>query len=115
MEIKIKFAQTKKEKPNPDTLAFGTVVTDHMFQMDYTVEMGWHNAQIVPYEPITLDPATIVFHYGQMVFEGMKAYLARDGSVCLFRPEKNMERLNLSNDRLCIPRVDEEFLLEALM
>lgn len=115
MEIKIKFAQTKKEKPNPDTLAFGTVFTDHMFQMDYTVDMGWHNAQIVPYEPITLDPATIVFHYGQMVFEGMKAYLARDGSVCLFRPEKNMERLNLSNDRLCIPRVDEEFLLEALM
>lgn len=115
MEIKIKFAQTKKEKPNPDTFAFGTVFTDHMFQMDYTVDMGWHNAQIVPYEPITLDPATIVFHYGQMVFEGMKAYLARDGSVCLFRPEKNMERLNLSNDRLCIPRVDEEFLLEALM
>lgn len=85
-----------------------------MFMMDYTVENGWHNAQILPYQPITLDPASVIFHYGQAVFEGMKAYLTAEDKVLLFRPEKNMERLNRSNERLCIPDIDEEFALDAL-
>lgn len=112
--IKIEYAKTKKEKPSPDELQFGTVFTDHMFMMDYSEEDGWFNPRIVPYQPITLDPATIVLHYGQMVFEGLKAYIGADGAVKLFRPEKNMERLNHSNDRLCIPKIDEEFALEAI-
>ncbi|WP_437832030.1 branched-chain amino acid aminotransferase [Niallia taxi] len=112
--ITVTLATEKKPKPDPSKLEFGKVFTDHMFIMDYTVENGWHNAQILPYQPITLDPASVIFHYGQAVFEGMKAYLTAEDKVLLFRPEKNMERLNKSNDRLCIPEIDEEFALDAL-
>lgn len=112
--IRIEYAKTKKNKPTTENLAFGTVFTDHMFLMDYTVEKGWFNPRIVPYQPITLDPAAVVFHYGQMVFEGLKAYYGQNGSIRLFRPEQNMHRLNQSNDRLCIPQIDEAFLLQAL-
>ncbi|MEI2465421.1 branched-chain amino acid aminotransferase [Niallia taxi] len=112
--ITVTLATEKKPKPDPSKLEFGKVFTDHMFMMDYTVENGWHNAQILPYQPITLDPASVIFHYGQAVFEGMKAYLTAEDKVLLFRPEKNMERLNRSNERLCIPDIDEEFALEAL-
>lgn len=104
----------KKEKPDAEQLAFGKVFTDHMFIADYTVDKGWHNPRIVPYESITLDPAAIIFHYGQTVFEGLKAYYGQDGSVRLFRPELNMERLNHSCDRLSMPQVDEQFLLEGI-
>ncbi|TRZ38277.1 branched-chain amino acid aminotransferase [Niallia circulans] len=112
--ITVTLATEKKPKPDPSKLEFGKVFTDHMFMMDYTVENGWHNAEILPYQPITLDPASVIFHYGQAVFEGMKAYLTAEDKVLLFRPEKNMERLNKSNERLCIPDIDEEFALEAL-
>jgi len=112
--ITVTLAAEKKPKPDPSKLEFGKVFTDHMFIMDYTVEDGWHNAQILPYQPITLDPASVIFHYGQAVFEGMKAYLTKEDKVLLFRPEKNMERLNKSNERLCIPEIDEDFALDAL-
>jgi len=112
--ITVTLAAEKKPKPDPSKLEFGKVFTDHMFMMDYTVENGWHNAQILPYQPITLDPASVIFHYGQAVFEGMKAYLTKEEKVLLFRPEKNMERLNKSNERLCIPEIDEDFALDAL-
>lgn len=112
--IRVEYTENKKEKPKADNLKFGEVFTDHMFVMDYSEGRGWFNPQIVPYQPLTLDPATVVFHYGQMVFEGLKAYMGKDNSIRLFRPEKNMERLNLSNDRLCIPKIDEEFSLDAL-
>src|SRR5690625_3731254 len=85
-----------------------------MFIMDYSEEKGWFDPRIVPYQPITLDPAAVVFHYGQMVFEGLKAYYGQNSSIRLFRPEQNMQRLNQSNDRLCIPQIDEAFLLQAL-
>lgn len=114
MDISVQLTEHKKEKPKADALEFGTTFTDHMFVMDYSSEKGWYDPRIIPYQPLTLDPATIVFHYGQMVFEGLKAYLGEDGSIRLFRPEKNMERLNHSNERLCIPKIDEEFALEAL-
>ena len=103
-----------KTKPAFDQLSFGTVFTDHMFTMDYTQEQGWHDPKIVPYEPILLDPAAMVFHYGQTVFEGLKAYVTEDDEVLLFRPEENMKRLNRSNDRLCIPAFDEELALSGL-
>ncbi|MCB5238022.1 branched-chain amino acid aminotransferase [Niallia circulans] len=112
--ITVTLVKEKKPKPDPSTLVFGKVFTDHMFMMDYSVDKGWHDAQILPYQPITLDPASVIFHYGQAVFEGLKAYLTKEGKVLLFRPEKNMERLNKSNDRLCIPEIDEEFALNAL-
>ncbi len=82
--------------------------------MDYTEGQGWHDARIVPYQPITLDPASMIFHYGQSVFEGLKAYVTKKEQVLLFRPDENFKRLNKSNDRLCIPHVDENLALEAL-
>ncbi|SEQ52149.1 branched-chain amino acid aminotransferase [Piscibacillus halophilus] len=105
---------TYREKPNSDELAFGRTFTDHMFVMDYSESEGWHDAKIVPYEPLKVDPAAMVFHYGQSVFEGLKAYLSPKGEPLLFRPRKNIARLNQSNERLCIPPIDEGFLLHAL-
>lgn len=113
-EIKIERTQSPKPKPPTDKLGFGQYFTDHMFTMDYTTGKGWHDPVIVPYSALLLDPAALVFHYGQAVFEGMKAYFAADGRVLLFRPEKNFERLNTSDDRLCIPHIDEEMALYAL-
>ena len=115
MEIKITLNKNLKPKPDENTLVFGQTFTDHMFVMDYKEENGWHNAQILPYGNIQLDPASMILHYGQEVFEGMKAYRSEQGNIMLFRPEKNFERLNTSNDRLCIPKLDEEFCLEALI
>ncbi|SHN18044.1 branched-chain amino acid aminotransferase [Gracilibacillus kekensis] len=103
-----------KEKPQSDQLSFGKYFTDHMFIQDYNPEKGWHNPRIVPYQPLVLDPAAIVFHYGQTVFEGLKAYRTKRDKIQLFRPDKNMERLNRSNDRMCIPEIDEEFAIDAI-
>ncbi|MFZ3577306.1 branched-chain amino acid aminotransferase [Virgibacillus sp. DJP39] len=112
--INVDLCSTKKEKPKSDQLQFGRVFTDHMFIMDYTDSIGWHDARIVPYQPLTIDPSAMVFHYGQSVFEGLKAYLSPNGEAQLFRPKKNLQRLNRSNDRLCIPPIDEEFGLKAI-
>jgi len=113
-EIKVELTKTPKPKPPSDSLGFGKYFTDHMFIMDYTAGKGWHDPMIVPYAPLMLDPAALVFHYGQAVFEGMKAYRSADGRILLFRPEKNFERLNNSDKRLCIPHIDEELALYAL-
>jgi len=96
-QIQITHSQSRKAKPASDQLEFGRIFTDHMFMMDYSEEKGWYEPRIVPYQPITLDPAAMIFHYGQTVFEGLKAYRTKEDKVLLFRPEKNMERLNLSN------------------
>jgi branched-chain amino acid aminotransferase len=96
-------------------LSFGTVFTDHMFMMDYRAGAGWHDARIVPYGPLTLDPAAAVLHYAQAVFDGLKAFRGDDGKVRLFRPQKHIERLNKSARRLCIPEVDAEDALQALV
>ncbi|MYL36845.1 branched-chain amino acid aminotransferase [Halobacillus litoralis] len=114
MSLPIVEAAYKKEKPITEQIPFGRTFTDHMFVMDYEEAKGWHEPRIVPYEPLTLDPAAMIFHYGQTVFEGLKAYRTDDGRVLLFRPEKNFERLNLSGDRLSIPPVDEDEVLGYL-
>ncbi len=115
MEIKITKTTTPKQKPaDQSTLGFGKYYTDHMFIMNYDDGQGWHDARIVPYGPISLDPASMCLHYGQEVFEGMKAYKTVDGGIQLFRPEKNMARLNVSNERLCIPLIDEAFCVDAI-
>ena len=88
--------------------------TDHMFLMNYDEGKGWHDPRIVPYGPIELDPAAMCLHYGQEVFEGLKAYRTEDGRILLFRPDRNMARLNSSNERLCIPAIDEAFAVEAI-
>lgn len=112
--IKIEKSAVLKQKPDQNNLGFGTYFSDHMFIMDYTKGKGWHDARIVPYAPLQMDPATMVFHYGQAIFEGLKAYKTKDGRVLLFRPGRNMARINCSNDRLSIPRIDVDFALEAL-
>ncbi|KGX89666.1 branched-chain amino acid aminotransferase [Pontibacillus marinus] len=112
--IRQELASTKKEKPAPDQLQFGKEFTDHMFIMDYTPNEGWHDARIVPYQNISIDPSAMVFHYGQSVFEGLKAYLSPEGEAQLFRPDINLKRINNSNERMCIPKIDEEFALDAM-
>jgi branched-chain amino acid aminotransferase len=105
---------TPKTKPDPSQLGFGRFFTDHMFIMDYDEELSWHDGRIVPYAPLDLEPATMVLHYGQAVFEGLKAYRTASGLLMLFRPEKNIERLNASDDRICIPWIDPVVGVEAL-
>ncbi|ANS74703.1 branched chain amino acid aminotransferase [Paenibacillus yonginensis] len=112
--IHIERTTTPKPKPAANELGFGKYFTDHMFILDYEEGKGWHNARIVPYQPISLDPAAKVFHYGQTIFEGLKAYRTENGKISLFRPDMNMKRLNRSNDRMSIPPVDEALGLEAL-
>lgn len=114
MEIRMTLTTNPKEKPAAETLGFGKYFSDHMFIMDYTAGQGWHDARIIPYGPLALDPAAMVLHYGQAVFEGMKAYRADDGRLLLFRARQNFQRLNRSDDRICIPYLDEELALEAL-
>ena len=115
MEIKIELTKNPKQKPADESkLGFGTIFTDHMFVMNYDEGEGWHDPRIIPYGPIELDPSAMCLHYGQEVFEGMKAYRTKDNDIRLFRPDKNMARLNSSNDRLCIPQIDEDFGVKAV-
>ena len=106
--------QNPKTKPDPSTLGFGEIFTDHMFIMDYTEGTGWHDPRIVPYGPLSLDPAAAVLHYAQEMFEGLKAYTAEDGGINLFRPEMNAKRTNVTNDRICLPLVDEDVFVGAI-
>lgn len=115
MEIKIERTTAPKAKPTDETkLGFGHIFTDHMFLMNYDEGQGWHDARIVPYGNITLSPAAMCLHYGQEIFEGLKAYRTADGSVQLFRPDENFKRMNNSAERMVIPQIDEEFMIEAL-
>jgi branched-chain amino acid aminotransferase len=112
--IRITRTTTPKEKPQDKDLTFGTVFTDHMFVMDFQEEKGWYDPRIEPYGPISLDPAAAVLHYAQAIFDGLKAFRGRDGKVRLFRPQKHVERMNHSAERLCIPKVDADVALRAL-
>lgn len=114
MQITITKAGQLKAKPDESQLGFGSLFTDYMFNMDYDPDNGWHNPRIEPYGPISMDPSTMVLHYGQEVFEGLKAYRIESGAVQLFRPQENFKRLNRSCRQLCIPEVDADFALEAL-
>ncbi len=114
MNIKITKTTAPKAKPNPSELGFGIHFTDHMFVMEYTEGKGWHDPEIIPYGPISLDPSAMIFHYGQGIFEGLKAYKTESGEIKLFRPRNNMNRVNISNDRLCIPQIDVDFGVEAI-
>ncbi len=106
--------ENPKEKPTDEkALGFGKIFTDHMFVMNYTEEKGWHDGRIIPYQNISLSPSSMIFHYGQQMFEGLKAYKGSDGKVRLFRPDMNAKRANASNKRLCIPEIPEELFIEA--
>ena len=114
MEIKINKTAEPKNKPDQKNLGFGKYFTDHMFLLNYETGKGWHDARVVPYGPLQLDPSTMVFHYAQEVFEGMKAYRTPDGGVQLFRPYDNARRMNDSCERLCIPKIPEDLFVEGV-
>ena len=113
LDIKIERTTNPKEKPT-GKLGFGKVFTDHMFIMNYTNGKGWHDPRIVPYQDLTLSPAAMVFHYGQEMFEGLKAYKGIHGETLLFRPDMNGKRTNDTNDRLCIPQIPVEDFVQAV-
>ncbi len=102
------------EKPDPSTLGFGKIFTDHMFMMEYEPDKGWHDARIVPFENLSIHPACTALHYGSEIFEGLKAYRRADGKVQLFRPIENIRRLNRSAERLCLPEIPEDIGMEVL-
>ncbi len=114
LDIKITKTTAPSEKPDESNLGFGKKFTDHMFIMNYTEGKGWHDARIVPFEKLSLSPAAMVFHYGQEMFEGMKAYRGDNDGIYIFRPEMNARRANMSNDRLCIPQIPEEDFVQAV-
>ncbi len=93
---------------------FGNHFTDHMFLTEWTPEAGWHDARVVPYGPLQLDPATAVLHYAQEIFEGLKAYAWADGSIRVFRPEQNAARLQRSAHRLALPQLPEDWFLGSI-
>lgn len=113
-EIRVELVEKKKTKPDSKKLEFGTIFTDYMFVMDYVEGEGWIDPRIEPYAPITLDPSATILHYGQTIFEGLKAYTTPDGDAQLFRPEQNFARMNRSAKRMCMPEIDEAFVLKAL-
>lgn len=116
--MKYDFPVTKtsspKTKPADDDLRFGTLFTDHMFMMDYEEGKGWIDGRIIPYGPISLEPAAVVFHYAQEMFEGLKAYKSADGRLLLFRPDMNAKRTNRTCERLCIPQIPEDLFIAAV-
>jgi len=114
MRLTVKKVDQLKTKPDDSKLGFGSIFTDHMFNMDYNPEEGWHNPRIEPYASMDMDPATMVLHYGQGVFEGLKAFRTDSGDIQLFRPGDNFKRLNNSARLLCIPEIDETFALDTL-
>ncbi|ARJ51102.1 branched-chain amino acid aminotransferase [Staphylococcus lutrae] len=112
-QVKLEVSPSLKEKPDFNTLTFGEVFTDYMLSFEYSSDKGWHDLKIIPYGPIEISPAAQSIHYGQSVFEGLKAY-KHDGEVVLFRPEENFKRINQSLARLKMPEIDESLLLEGL-
>ncbi|MBU1567999.1 MAG: branched-chain amino acid aminotransferase [Proteobacteria bacterium] len=103
-----------KKKPLPDKLGFGVHFTDYMFLMKWSREHGWHEAKICAKEEFRVDPAAMVFHYGQAIFEGLKAYRGKDDQLFLFRPKDNFERMNTSAVRMCMPRIPVEKIVNVL-
>jgi branched-chain amino acid aminotransferase len=111
--IRIQKTTTKKERPKDKDLTFGTVFTDHMFVVEFEEEKGWYDPRVEPYGTLPLDPATAVLHYGQSLFEGLKAFRGQDGKVRLFRPDKHVARLNRTAQRMCIPTLDPDLILKS--
>ena len=102
-----------RQKPSDDALAFGKVLTDHMFLMDYAEGQGWHSPRIVPYGPISMDPATTVLHYGQAIFDGLKAFRGADGRIRLFRAQRHAERFARSAQIMCMPELPVDIIRQS--
>lgn len=114
MKISIDTLDADKRGECPAELGFGNIFTDHLFTQCYDQGKGWHSQAIRPFHDFTLHPAASVLHYGQEIFEGLKAYRRPDGGINLFRPDQNVRRFNRSAERLVMPTVDEAFHIEAI-
>ena len=114
IEIGLLPESERKDLPSPSNLGFGIHLSDHMFFMNYKSGTGWHNARIIPYGDFSLDPASACLHYGQAIFEGLKAYRGQDDKIRLFRAHDNMDRLNHSAWRMCMPQIDKDEFLQAI-
>ena len=114
MQIDIQTLKPGEQKPFPQPLGFGCCFADRMFSQRYAPDKGWHDARIGPYEPFVMDPASAVFHYGQEIFEGLKAYRRPDGKINLFRPWENAARFNRSAHRMAMAELDPEDHVEAI-
>ena len=110
----IKAKTSKISNVDFENLTFGKQFTDHMFICDYN-NNNWNNARIVPYQNIEISPSARVFHYGQAIFEGMKAYKNSSGKIFMFRPDENFIRFNKSSRRLAIPEIDKEIFFNGLV
>jgi branched-chain amino acid aminotransferase len=112
-QFPITLTTSPKQKPADDTLSFGKVTTDHMFLMNYAEGKGWFNPRIEPYGPLSLDPATSVLHYGQAIFDGLKAFRGEDGQIRLFRADRHAERFNRSAKLMCMPELPVDIIRES--
>lgn len=118
----LEFTVTRSQNPVADEKiaeilsapGFGNHFTDHMVAIDWNADEGWHNARVEPYQPVQMDPASSVFHYGQAIFEGLKAYRGEGGKIVTFRPEQNARRFQKSAARMAMPELPEELFLESL-
>jgi len=113
-DLKIELASKLKPKPVAEGLVFGKHFTDHMLTVSWDSRRGWGQPRILPLQPLQLHPASKVFHYAQELYEGMKAYRGRDGQVRLFRPQLNMDRMNMTAERACLPTFDSLNFLECI-
>jgi branched-chain amino acid aminotransferase len=107
-------ASVRKPRPKDSELAFGRVFTDHMALVDYDAQRAWHNGRIVPYGPLSMDPAAAVFHYAQEMFDGLKAFRGSDGQIRFFRLDRHCRRMHDGAERLCIPAIDEPLMRSAI-
>ncbi len=116
MEFTIERASEDELKPKPDEsdLGFGEIFTDHMFVMKYIEGKGWHDAKIQRYQDFSLDPSAMALHYGQAIFEGLKAYRGKDDQIFLFRPKENLKRMNVSAARMCMAQIDLDLVMTAM-
>lgn len=116
MTSKISVEKTTHPKTHPpeDNLGFGRYFSDHMFITEFAEPTGWGAARVAPYQSLQLDPGAAVLHYGQAIFEGMKAFKGIDGKIRLFRPEMNFKRMQASADRLCMKFIEKDLFIESL-
>ena len=114
IQVRTKAPDLLKVKPDENSLGFGQHMADHMFVMLYDEKIGWHDAVIKPYENFSLDPAAMVLHYGQEIFEGLKAYRGLEDKIFLFRPTDNLKRMNVSAARMCMPEIPVEDVFSGL-
>jgi branched-chain amino acid aminotransferase len=114
IQIPVQKCTSPKLKPDFKNLGFGQYFSDHLFQVPYSSDRGWHQPEIIPYQDFRIDPGASVLHYGQALFEGMKAFRQKNGDIALFRPEYNCERLTLGAERLCMQAPPRDLMLAGI-